>query len=84
MASAARSNAPCPEVKVTMIRRSRIVGKALISGALAAFVGIMLRIFGPCPVAGFPIDPHQYADVIIGMGLCILAAGILVRVLRRN
>jgi hypothetical protein len=44
----------------------------------------MLRIFGPGPVAGVPIDPHRFADVIIGMGLCLLAGGTLARLITRN
>jgi hypothetical protein len=67
-----------------MVRRRRIGAKAIIGGALVAFVGIMLRIFGPGPVAGVPIDPHRFADVIIGMGLCLLAGGMLARLITRN
>ena len=67
-----------------MIRRRSIGARAQIGGALAAFIGILLRIFGPGPVAGVPIDPHQYADVIMGMGLCMLAGGTLARLLTRN
>ena len=67
-----------------MFRPKNIGAKAQILGALATAIGLMLRIFGPAPVPGFPINPQQYADVILTMGLCMLVIGTVLHILSRT
>ena len=43
------------------------------------FIGLLLRWLGPQPAAGVPLDPHQFAYVILGMGACMFAGGTLAR-----
>ncbi len=67
-----------------MRRRIRVGERAQIGGVLCMLIGILLRWRGPHPVPEVPIDPHQFAYVIIGMGMCMLVGGTLARLLARN
>ncbi len=67
-----------------MRRRIRVGERAQIGGSICTLIGILLRWLGPGPVPEVPIDPHQFAYVIIGMGVCMLAGGTLARLLAGN
>jgi hypothetical protein len=62
-----------------MRRRTRVGERAQIGGAICIFIGILLRWLGPQPVPEVPINPHQFAYVILGMGACMLVGGTLAR-----
>lgn len=64
--------------------RVRVGERAQIGGAICTLIGILLRWLGPHPVPEVPLDPHQFAYVIIGMGVCLLAGGSLARWFARN
>jgi hypothetical protein len=64
--------------------RVRVGERAQIGGGICALIGILLRWLGPHPVPEVPIDPHQFAYVIIGMGVCLLVGGTLARWFARN
>lgn len=67
-----------------MPSRIRVGERAQIGGAICAFIGILLRWLGPHPDPQVPINPHQFAYVILGMGLCMLVGGTLARWFTRN
>lgn len=67
-----------------MRRRIRVGERAQIGGSICTLIGILLRWLGPGPVPEVPIDPHQFAYVIIGMGMCMLVGGTLARLLAGN
>jgi len=39
----------------------------------------LLLVLGPAPTPGVPLNPHQMAWVILGMGLFLLLIGVLAR-----
>jgi hypothetical protein len=65
-------------------RRTPFGAKAQVSGALALLIGIFLRVFGPQPVSGVPIDPRYLAWTVIGTGISLLIGGTLMRILVRR
>jgi hypothetical protein len=65
-------------------RRPPFGAKAQVTGALAIAVGIFLRVFGPQPVPGFPVDPRYLAWSVLGVGISLLIGGTLMRFLRRR
>lgn len=67
-----------------MPRRIRVGERAQIGGVICMLIGILLRWLGPHPVPEVPINPHQFAYVILGMGMCMLIGGTLARWFVRN
>jgi len=67
-----------------MANRIRVGERAQIGGAICTVIGILLRWLGPQPVPEVPLDPHQFAYVILGVGPCLLVGGTLARLLARN
>jgi hypothetical protein len=65
-------------------RRAPFGAKAQVTGALAILIGIYLRVFGPQPASGVPIDPHYLAWTVIGTGISLLIGGTLMRVFFRR
>jgi hypothetical protein len=63
---------------------SAIGSRVLAGGAITAFIGILLLIFGPSPTPGSPVNPHQMAHVFLGMGIFLLVAGAFARLFLRN
>jgi hypothetical protein len=57
--------------------------KALAGGAIATFIGIMLRVFGPSSTSGVPLNPHQMAYAFLGIGIFLLFVGFLARMLSK-
>ena len=55
-----------------------------VTGALAILMGVYLRIFGPGPVPGVPINPHYLAWSVLGAGISLLAGGTLIRIYLRR
>jgi hypothetical protein len=53
--------------------------RAQIAGAIAVTIGILLRVWGPQPAPEVPINPHQFAYVIVVMGICAIIGGTLAR-----
>ena len=53
--------------------------RALTGGAIAAFIGVLLRIMGPDPVPGVPLNLRLLAYLFLGVGIFLLAVGLLVR-----
>jgi hypothetical protein len=62
----------------------RVGARAQIAGAIAVIVGILLRIWGPQPAPEVPIDPHQFAYAIAGMGVCAIVGGTMARLFTRS
>lgn len=68
-----------------MANRPPFGAKTQVTGALAILIGIFLRVFGPRPVEGVPIDPRYLAWTVLGAGISLLISGTLIRIfLRRN
>jgi hypothetical protein len=65
-------------------RRPPFGAKAQVSGAFAILIGIFLRVFGPQPVSGVPIDPGYLAWSVIGTGISLLIGGTLMRICCRR
>jgi hypothetical protein len=65
-------------------RRAPFGAKAQVTGALAILIGIYLRVFGPQPAPGVPIDPRYLAWTVIGTGISLLIGGTLMRVFFRR
>lgn len=63
--------------------RGRVGARAQIAGAIAVIIGILLRAWGPQPTPEVPIDPHQFAYVIVVMGGCAIVGGTLARLFTR-
>jgi len=62
-----------------MPSRAPVGSRALTGGAIATVIGILLLVLGPAPTPGVPLNPHQMAWVILGMGLFLLLIGVLAR-----
>lgn len=62
--------------------RSPFGARTQVTGALAILIGAFLRVFGPRPVQGVPIDPHYLAWSILGAGISLLIGGTLIRISR--
>ena len=67
-----------------MRRRIRVGERAQVLGAICMLIGILLRWLGPHPDPQVPINPHQFAYVILGMGSCMFVGGTLARLLVRR
>lgn len=59
-------------------------GRALTGGQIAAFIGILLLVFGPSPSLGSPVNPHKLAWIFVGVGAFLLAIGIFARLFFRD
>jgi hypothetical protein len=57
--------------------------RAQIGGALAAFIGLLLLVFGPSATPGVPLDPHRLAYLFIGFGILLILIGTIARWLFR-
>lgn len=64
--------------------RSPFGARTQVTGALAILIGAFLRVFGPRPVQGVPIDPHYLVWSILGAGISLLIGGTLIRIFRRR
>jgi hypothetical protein len=71
-------------LKAMSRRRPPFGAKAQVSGALVLSIGIYLRVFGPQPVSGVPLDPHYLAWTVIGIGISLLIGGTLMRLFLRR
>lgn len=64
--------------------RTPVGARALTGGAIATFIGILLLVFGPSPVPGSPLNPHQMAWIFVGIGIFLLAIGALAHLFFRE
>jgi hypothetical protein len=62
---------------------SNLGRRAQIGGALAAFIGLLLLVFGPTATPGVPLDPHRLAYLFIGFGVLLIVIGTIARGLFR-
>jgi hypothetical protein len=62
---------------------SNLGRRAQIGGALAAFIGLLLLVFGPTATPGVPLDPHRLAYLFIGFGVLLIVIGTIARWLFR-
>jgi hypothetical protein len=71
-----------PQGSAKKMPRSRppIGAKSQVTGAIAILIGIYLRIFGPQPVEGLPMNPHYLAWTVLGVGISLLVGGTLIRI----
>jgi hypothetical protein len=67
-----------------MPRRPPFGAKSQVTGALAILIGIYLRVFGPKPVPGLPINPYSLAWSVLGAGISLLIGGTLIRLFLRR
>jgi hypothetical protein len=61
--------------------RNRVGRKAQVGGALAAFIGVLLLLFGPSATPRVPLNPHQMAYVFIGLGIFLVLVGTVARMI---
>jgi hypothetical protein len=70
-----------PDDPETTQARNRVGRKAQVGGALAVFIGVLLRFFGPSATPGIPLNPHQMAYVFIGLGIFLVLVGTIARMI---
>lgn len=64
--------------------RTPVGARALTGGAIAVVIGILLLVFGPSPSPQFHLNPHQMAWIFVGIGVFLLAIGVLARLFFRD
>jgi hypothetical protein len=57
--------------------RGNLGRRALIGGALAAFIGALLLVLGPTATPGIPLNPHRLAYLFLGFGILLVVIGTL-------
>ena len=67
-----------------MSTRAPVSSRALTGGAIAAFIGVLLRILGPDLVPGVRLNPHLLAYLFLGIGIFLLIIGLLARAFFRG
>jgi hypothetical protein len=55
--------------------------KAQAGGAIAIFIGVLLRFLGPSPTPGIPLDPYKLDYLFIAIGLFLVLSGTIARLL---
>lgn len=61
-------------------RRPPFGAKSQVTGVIVIAIGIYLRLFGPQPVAGLPLDPRYLAWSVLGVGISLFIGGTLLRI----